>query len=74
MKRTLLRADLVPKCRDGQGFPCKKPAPYRLLSPDGEAVPGCFTCHDHADETAREYLLKLGEHWAIVDGRTGDLG
>ncbi len=59
-------------CRTGSGDKCGKEAPFRLISPDGLIVPGCFMCREHAEDCVKEYARKLGEHWSIFDVRTDE--
>ena len=59
------RPDVRPHCRDGQGRACSKIADGIMVAPDGEFVPGGFSCTEHAALTIAEYAAKLGEHWTL---------
>lgn len=47
------------------GNPCRTPATFLVVAPDGEAVPGGYSCTEHACATVLEYADKLGESWSL---------
>ena len=64
--------NLIGRCRDGKGHKCDHDGVMRLLDATGMAIPGCFMCRKHAEECVKEYASKLGEHWTMLDVRTGE--
>ena len=52
-------------CRDGQGYPCKNKVTGWIVAPDGDDVPGGWSCEYHANLVVSEYAEKLGEKWAF---------
>ncbi len=44
---------------------CEKPAEGKMVSPDGQDVPGCYYCKQHADIIMAEYKEKLRQEWTL---------